>query len=185
MIFIKLYGADQYIGMENSEKIENYLRKECDIKDDICFICTSSYLVHAGQEQTSFQALCEVLAPVDLKPLRDKISKGLIKGLKEVTVHSHIAFRWFDREDMVDCIDHDYPDYMTKDNMVQAQNPDESQEPQEEEDPSEDSENPNIYFGNIFQELDDFVAAHPEMSKDEATLAYYDQKRKDKKGSKK
>jgi len=32
-------------------------------------------------------------------------------------------------------------------------------------------------MGNIFEDLDNFIASHPEMSKDEATLEYYKQKK--------
>ena len=178
MVFIKILGADQFIALQNVTLIEQAIRQHLDLKDEINFICPDSYFVHGDQEQTSFQCLVEVLAPAPLKAHRAEMIQGITEGLKNLTVHGHIIFSWFDPEDEIDIIDSDYPDYMTPDNMVKTID-------SEPEPTSDDSaaqvDDSNIYTGNIFQELDDFVAAHPEMNKDQATLAYYESKRKAKK----
>lgn len=177
MVFIKLYGADQVIGMQVSDQIESYLRKRVEIPDPISFICTESFLVHGGQEQTSFRVLCEVVAPSDLQGQREDIARVLSEALRNLSVHSHIIFTWFDRSDEFEFIDHDYPDYLTPDNMVRIASDGEEEGDEDDEGGSEDgciAAGKEPYFGNVFQDLDDFVKAHPEMSEDEATLAFYD-----------
>lgn len=172
MVFIKLYGADQFPAMDYCHVIEAALEKKVNLGTDIAFICPDSFFVHKGQEQTSFHVLCEVLAPRSLKSKESAIAGILSESLKQLSVHSHIVFSYFDYEK--DNIDKDYPVYLTKDNMVKV---DSGEEEGEEGEDSENEGGTDIFYGNAFSELDDYVAAHPEMTKDEATLKYYSEKK--------
>lgn len=60
---------------------------------------------------------------------------------------------------------------MTEENMVKVDSNENVVET------NEDDSTIEPYMGNIFEDLDNFIASHPEMSKDEATLEYYKQKK--------
>ncbi len=174
MVFIKIEGADQVIAMEFSNSVQRSLAKRLGIKEEeLVFVTPESFFVHGGQEQTSFHVLVEVLLPKDLKPKEKDVVELLQRRLHEIAIHSHIVFTYFDSESEYDEIDHDYPDYMDNTNMVKAET--------EQDDQDEEGAEPEPYMGNVFQELDDFVAAHPELSKDQATIEYYKEKNEAKK----
>lgn len=171
MIFIKMTGADQVLSIEISSGLEKALKK-AGIKDDIAFICPNSFFVHAGQEQTSYHLLVEVLLDKKNTGLEDTIAEVLSKRLSDLSVHSHIIFQLFENEK--DYVNKDYPEYLTADNMVHIDQGEDENEDEEEETDSQD-----IYYGNAFEELDRYVKDHPEMTKDEATVSYYANKTKE------
>lgn len=179
MVFVKFEGADQYIATDFSLDIQSKLTKLYGIKEnELNFLMEDSFFVHHGQEQTSFQVLVEILAPEELMEKEKEVEKFLAKELNNLAIHSHILFRYFPSSHAYDEINPDYPEYMTPDNMVKA----ESGQEQEDEEREEEGlpVKSDLFTGNIFQELDDFVAAHPEMGKDEATIEYYKRKRRGK-----
>lgn len=175
MIFIKIEGADQYIASEFSGDIWEDLAKVFNTSQDkILFTVENSLLVHKGQEQTNFVALVEVLAPSKFKAVEKEAEKFLAEKMKNLAVHTHIIFTYYEEESHYDETDENYPLYLAADNMVKA----ESDEPVEDEEYDDDEVVEEPYMGNIFQELDEYVAAHPEMSQEEATIEYYKSKRK-------
>lgn len=175
MVFVKFEGADQYIASDFSHDINRKLQKIYGIKEnELNFLMEDSFFVHDGQEQTSFQVLVEILAPEELMSKEKELEKFLAKELNNLAIHSHIIFTYFSSSHAYDEINSDYPEYMTPDNMVKASNEEEQKDEESEEEGLEEND---LFTGNIFQELDDFVAAHPEMTKDEATIEYYKRKR--------
>lgn len=170
MVFIKIEGADQVIAMEFSGAVQKKLAGVLGIDEGaIAFLCPESFFVHGGQEQTSFRVLVEVMMPKELQAKEAPAAALLAKKLHDIAVHSHVVFTYFDKAHEYDEIDHDYPDYMDSTNMVKAAAED---EPEDED----GEQSPAPYMGNVFSELDGFVASHPEMSKDRATIEYYKQK---------
>lgn len=175
MIFIKIEGADPYIASDFTADIwEDLARKFNTNENNILFKVENSLLVHKGQEQTSFVVLVEVEAPSSFKPVEKEVEKFLAEKLKNLAVHSHILFKYFEESSHYDETDESYPLYLTADNMVKAMEEDEATSSDEEDEAT--VEEP--YMGNVFKELDDFVASHPEMSQEEATIEYYKRKRK-------
>lgn len=171
MVFIRIDGADQYLAMEFSQVVEPKIVEELKIKeDDIAFICPECFFVHKGQEQTSFHTLLTVKIPTKYKSHEKKLAEILFKELNNLTVHSHILFEYFDEKEEYDQINGDYPTYMDSTNMVKAE--------QEEDEETTDAQQP--YMGNVFEELDNFVAKHPEMTKDQATEEFYKEKKSQK-----
>lgn len=166
MIFITIEGADQYLAMEFSKDIEPKIIKALNIKEnEINFICPESFFVHNGQEQTSFHALITIKLPTKFKDRQQELISIISKDIKSLSVHSHFLFIYFDEENEYDNIDNEYPLYLSEDNMVKVNDEEENKEDEEP------------YTGNIFEELDNFVASHPEMSKEEATEEFYKQKK--------
>lgn len=174
MVYVKIIGADQYLAMEFSSTVERKLAVTLGIdRNDIAFICPEAFFVHSGQEQTSFHVLVEILMPKDCQPKEKAVADLLMESLKDLSVHSHLIFTYFDKASEYDNIDADYPQYMNASNMVKAET---AKEAEDEENQEEEEESEAPYMGNVFQELDDFVAAHPEMSKNQATLEFYRRK---------
>lgn len=179
MIFVKIEGTDQYLAADYSKDIEGKLVKLYGIPEqDINFIISGSLFTHKGQEQTSFQVVCEIVAPEKFEVKEKEVEKYLAESLQNIAIHSHILFTYFKENHYYDETNPEYPLYMTEENMVKAETEDEYNEEKESEDDNGSDLDDGIYMGNVFQELDDFVASHPEMSKDEATLLYYKNKAK-------
>lgn len=170
MVFVKIFGADPYVASDvTKEAVEGIAKRYGIDREELNFVMLESLFVHEGQEQTSFQVLAEVLAPKSLQKKEQEVERFLAEKLKNLAVHSHILFTYFDPKSEYDETDGEYPPYLSPDNMVKAE---EQIEEQEGGAPIED-----LFTGNVFQELDEFVASHPEMGKDEATLEFYERKR--------
>jgi len=166
MVLIKIEGADQYLAMQFSKVVEPKLSKELGInEDEINFICPETFFVHNGQEQTSFHVLLTISLPLELKNHEHSISNILFKELKNLSVHSHIIFSYFDSKEEFDSIDNEYPLYLTETNMVNINN--ESEDNNNTEEP---------YMGNVFEDVDSYVKAHPDISEDQATDEFYKSK---------
>ena len=173
MIFIKIEGADPYIATDFTRDIEDDLVKLYGNlpSEDLNFIIENSLFIHEGQEQTSFQVFVKVLSPKSYEEKEKVIENFLALQLKNIAIHSHIIFEYYYESNAYDESDVNYPLYMTEENMVKVDGNENVVET------NEDDSTIEPYMGNIFEDLDNFIASHPEMSKDEATLEYYKQKK--------
>lgn len=177
MIFIKIFGADISNINYHAKRMEKGIKTALNLDEPISIIANETLFIHEGQEQTSFNLLCEILAPSDLKPQKEKIAQAIGASLKWVTVHSRLVFQWFDRSDSFDFIDRECPEYLKPGNMVTA---DDRYGDERQDEDGEGDDPDDVYLGNVFEDLDKFVADHPEMSPEEATLAFYATKNKNK-----
>lgn len=161
MITITLKGMDIYLAIAQNKKFHNKIAEIYDVNpEEIEFFATEGFVIHNGIEQTSFRLNIEVEAPEEFEDedLEIKVKDALIEGLKDVAIHFHIVFRYFNPSHEYMSIDEDYPLYMTDSNTVKAIDP-EAEHDHEHEEEIEDGEEP--YMDDIIAEFDEYVKEHP------------------------
>lgn len=153
MITISILGLDQYVvghySSENGPQLAKLFETD---PDNIMFYAPNSYLFHNGVEQTSWNTLVRVNAPIKYKPLQEVIAKYIISTLDGITIHVAVEFYYFKNEDSYEKINREYPRFITDDNLV-YEDEDEKEDAAEEEKSEE-----QIYDGNIFAEFNKKVA---------------------------
>lgn len=150
MITISILGLDQYVVGHYSSEVSQRLAKLYETSnDEIMFYAPDSFLFHDGVEQTSWNVLVRVSAPAKFKRLQDVVAKFIIGTLEGVAIHIAVEFSYFKDEDRYEKINRDYPRFITDENLVYADKTIEEME---------DEEEPEIYEGNVFADLDKKLA---------------------------
>lgn len=146
MITVSILGLDQYVVGHYSGEVSQRLAKLYETSnDDIMFYAPDSFLFHDGVEQTSWNVLVRVSAPLKFKRLQDVVAKFIIGTLESVAIHIAVEFTYFKDEDHYEKINREYPRFITDENLVYADKTIEEME---------DEEEPEIYEGNVFADLD-------------------------------
>jgi len=159
MITISILGLDQYVVGHYSGEVSARLAKLYETSnDEIMFYAPDSFLFHDGVEQTSWNVLVRVSAPLKFKKLQDVVAKFIIGTLEGVAIHIAVEFSYFKDEDRYEKINRDYPRFITDENLVYADKTIEEME---------DEEEPEIYEGNVFADLDKKLATGGNAKKDD------------------
>ncbi len=144
MITISILGLDQYVvghySGENTAKLARLFETK---PENINFYAPESFLFHDGIEQTSWNTLVRVHAPVRCRKVQDLVAKYLLATLEGITIHVAVEFYYYQETDRYEKVNKDYPRFITEANMVTA-----------EDDEEEEEENPELYEGNIFKEFE-------------------------------
>ncbi|MFA6620150.1 MAG: hypothetical protein WCS90_03350 [Bacilli bacterium] len=176
MITISILGLDQYVvghySKEHTENIANLLEVPT---DDVNFYAPESMVFHAGVEQTSWNTIVIVRAPVRENIFEGKFADYLMKTLSEFTINLEVEFEYFEEGHHYQHINSAYPRFIAEENLVDVEGTDgdeqdDTDEDAEEADPRDradlDPNDPNqIFLGNAFegkQEMLDGVAKEKE-----------------------
>ena len=159
MILVSLLGMDIYQAEALSKKMHQPLVNAFSCADDdLNFYSPSSFLIHNGVEQTSYRLEVIIHAPDIFQDKEKAVIEVLEKFLKEISVHQHIVFHYFETEHEVTLNDENYPLYMTESNVVKADNYADNDGAERTEE--ETYEEP--YYGDIISEFDEYVKSHPD-----------------------
>ena len=146
MILIKIYGLDQFVVGNYSKDNTSNLAKLFEVKEEeILFYAPNSFIFFKGEEQTSWNATVEILAPHKHHPLQENIANYLIKTLSEISINVHLIFNYYDEHHYVSYLNNKYPRFLTDANSVKIETTDVDDEDLTDED--------KVYTGNIFKDF--------------------------------
>lgn len=119
MITITILGLDQYIVGRLSRELTPNLAKLYEIdEDEINFVAPSNMVFHNGVEQTSWNVIVRVNAPMKVSVLQDEVANFISVSLKDVAINLAIEFYYYSVDNRYTRINKDYPRYIMSDNIV-------------------------------------------------------------------
>ena len=148
MVTVNIYGLDQFLVGELSQKMTRDFAKIYEMdEDEIHFISTHNMVFHVGEEQTSWRVFVEVNAPKKVEVLQEQAASILLHYIKEVAIHVEILFKYYSVDHYVKDINPDYPLFLEDKNLVNLMN---DEYPEDIEEGEEDDE---IFTGDIFESI--------------------------------
>ena len=146
MITISILGLDQYIVGRLSRDLTTNISKLYEVtEDDVIFVAPNNMVFHKGVEQTSWNVIVKVHAPMKVHIFQDEMANLLTIGLKEVAINTIVEFTYYSQDNRYESINKDYPRYISESNLSDL-DLDISYE--------EDVDDEDIYDGDVFEELD-------------------------------
>ena len=143
MITISILGLDQYIVGRLSRDLTPNIAKLYEItEDDVVFVAPSVMVFHKGVEQTSWNVIVKVNAPMKVQVLQDEMANLLSIGLKDVSINLVVEFTYYSSDNRYEKINKEYPRYIGDDNLTDLDITFE-----------EDVEPEDIYDGDVFEEF--------------------------------
>lgn len=115
MINIFIYGLDQFVVGDLSERMTEVLSKVYEVKEDkINFVAPNDMIFHNGVEQTSWRVLVEVKLPTEFEYLELQAKEIILHYISEVAVHVEVVFFYYENKHHHASINKDYPLYLTE-----------------------------------------------------------------------
>ena len=169
MITIQVLGLDQFVvgrySRENASAVAQVF--ECEEKD-VSFYAPNAMMFHNGVEQTSWNTLVLVIAPMKYKAVEAQAADFLMKSLSFFSINVEVIFRYYDEACRYVYTNPDYPRFITSDeirddaaSMEFGDMPDHMEGDDDECDCDEEScecghhhhheEEEDIYLGNAFE----------------------------------
>ncbi|MFA7032839.1 MAG: hypothetical protein WC201_04690 [Bacilli bacterium] len=149
MITIIFYGLDQFVVGHLSKDLTPLVAKLYEVEEDeVNFIAPNCMVFHNGTEQTSWNIIIHVHAPMKVSVLQDTMANLLLNGIGEVAIHTAVEFYYYSQDNRYQKINDKYPRYITEENIVTS---DESLESDEDLEEGEDDD--QIYTGDIFKDF--------------------------------
>ena len=147
MVTINIYGLDQFVVGELSQRISKDIAKIYEMdQDEIHFISSNNMVFHNGEEQTSWRVFIEVNAPKKVEVLQDQICSLLTHYVSEVAIHLEIIFKYYSVGHYYKHLNPDYPLFLEDKNIV---NMEETYSEEMEEGEGDDE----IFTGDIFESI--------------------------------
>ena len=149
MITVTIYGLDPYLLRQISKACTSKLADIYETsKDNINFIAPECLYVHDGVEQNTWNILIRVHAPLKVQVMEHDAAKIIHEFVKDACVNMNIEFYYFSQDNFYEFRNKEYPQFMTEENVVEAEYEDESLD-------EEDGEEP--YLGNIFENFEEKI----------------------------
>jgi len=147
MITVIVYGLDQFVVGDLSRDLTKNLAKIYEVdEDEVSFIAPNMMYFHKGNEQTSWNVLIHVHAPMKVRVLQQDAAKVLFSGVKGVGIHTAIEFYYYSQDDRIVKLDDSYPRFLSDENTVHTECEEDYRDRQEGEGEDE------IFTGDIFKE---------------------------------
>lgn len=144
MINITIYGLDQFVVGRLSRELTPLVAKLYEIdEDEVNFIAPNAMVFHKGVEQTSWNILIEVSAPLKVSVLQDQMAELMLHGIGDVAIHKTVEFKYYSQDSRATKLNGAYPRYITEENLVDI---DEDYEEREEGEGDDE-----IFTGDIFE----------------------------------
>lgn len=119
MVTINIYGLDQFVVGELSQRISKDIAKIYEMDEDgIHFISSNNMVFHNGEEQTSWRVFVEVNAPKKVEVLQEQICNLLAHYISEVAIHLEIVFKYYSVDHYYKHLNPDYPLFLEDKNTV-------------------------------------------------------------------
>ena len=127
MITISILGLDQYVVGHYSKDHSHNIADLYEVgEDELLFYAPSSYLFHKGVEQTSWNCIVRVNAPLEYKSAQPRIAKYILETLRDFCINVFVEFTYIDKKDTYEFISKEYPHFITEENMVSVDEEDSS-----------------------------------------------------------
>ena len=157
MITVIIYGLDQFVvGRLSRELTPNLAKLYETSEDEINFIAPQDMVFHAGVEQTSWNLIIHVHAPLKVSVLQDQVAKFLLEGIGDVAIHKTVEFYYYSQDNRFQKINPSYPRYLTSnelDDEEEYYQEGEECECHHDHEEEEDYNEEDIYTGNIFEDF--------------------------------
>lgn len=119
MVTINIYGLDQFVVGELSQRISKDIAKIYEMdEDEIHFISSNNMVFHNGEEQTSWRVFVEVNAPKKVEVLQEQICNLLAHYISEVAIHLEVLFKYYSVDHYYKHLNPDYPLFLEDKNTV-------------------------------------------------------------------
>ncbi|HNX15878.1 MAG TPA: hypothetical protein PKO28_00670 [Bacilli bacterium] len=149
MITLIFYGLDQFVVGHLSRELTPLVAKLYEVEEDeVNFIAPNDMVFHKGTEQTSWNLLIHVHAPMKVSVLQDMMANLLLNGIGEVAIHTAVEFYYYSQDNRYQKINDKYPRYITEENLVSTDTED-----VDEEELEEGEEDDQIYTGDVFKDF--------------------------------
>lgn len=143
MVTISILGLDQYIVGRLSRDYTSNIAKLYEITDDdVVFVGPNNMVFHKGVEQTSWNVIVKVHAPLKVQVLQDEMANLISIALKDVAINIVIEFTYYSEDSRYEKINKEYPRYIGEDNLTDLDIEFEDVDPED------------IYDGDVFEDLD-------------------------------
>lgn len=150
MITIILYGLDEFVVGRLSRELTPNIAKLYEVsEDEVIFVAPNNMVFHNGTEQTSWNLLIHVHAPMKVSVLQEQIATFLLNAIGDIAIHKTVEFYYYSQDNRYQKINKDYPRYITEENVVNM-----------EEDYDEcgdqcnlDDDDKEIFTGDIFEKV--------------------------------
>jgi len=149
MITLIFYGLDQFVVGRLSRELTPLIAKLYEVEEDeVNFIAPNDMIFHKGTEQTSWNLLIHVHAPMKVSVVQKMMADLLLNGIGEVAIHKAVEFYYYSQDNRFQKINENYPRFITEDNLVDAETD------HDEDEELEEGEGDNqIYTGDVFKDL--------------------------------
>jgi len=146
MITLIFYGLDQFVVGRLSRELTPLIAKLYEVEEDeINFIAPNNMIFHKGTEQTSWNLLIHVHAPLKVSVLQKMMADLLLNGIGEVAIHKTVEFYYYSQDNRFQNINENYPRFITEDNLVDVDTD------HDDEDLEEGEGDDQIYTGDVFK----------------------------------
>lgn len=153
MITVIFYGLDEFVVGRLSRELTPSLAKLYEVdEDEVNFVAPNNMVFHNGVEQTSWNVLIHVHAPMKVSVLQDEVAQFLVRAIGDIAIHKIIEFYYYSSDNRYESINKDYPRYIREDNIVETECDDDDcccDDEEREEGEGEDE----IYTEDIFQDF--------------------------------
>ena len=150
MITVTIYGLDQFVvGRLSAEMSESLARLYEVDEDEVNFIAPENMVFHKGVEQTSWNIIIHVNAPMKVSVLQDQVAAFILASIGDVAINKTLEFYYYSQDNRYTKINEAYPRYITEENTV---NYDEYDSEESCDDCEEDEE---IFTGDIFEGIEE------------------------------
>lgn len=121
MVTICILGLDQFVVGHYSKDHTKALASIFAVPEEaINFYAPNSMVFHAGAEQTSWNTIVVVRAPGQLEGCEDKAAEYILETLSQFSIHVELEFEYFEPGRHHERINHDYPRYLSEENIKEA-----------------------------------------------------------------
>jgi len=150
MITITIYGLDQFVVGQLSRELTPLVAKLYEVtEDDVIFIAPQALVFHKGTEQTSWNILVQVNAPMKVSVLQDQMAELMLHGIGEVAINKTVEFHYYSQDDRYQLINDDYPRFLSEENLVDVEG---EEYPEDIEEGEEDDQ---VFTGDIFEGIEE------------------------------
>ena len=149
MITITIYGLDQFVvGKLSREMTPNLAKLYETSEDNILFVAPENMVFHNGVEQTSWNIIIHVHAPMKVSVLQDQVAKLILESIGDVAINKMLEFYYYSEDNRYSKFNENYPRFIASDNLVNVADED-------YEDMEEGEGEDEIFTGDIFQNFHD------------------------------
>ena len=139
MILITFAGLDPFVtGRYSREHLRNLASLFETDEEEVSFFAPNGTIVHDGVEQTSWNVRVTVEAPRRLMAVEEVVSSYLLRTIQGFAINIEVLFRYFDEEHLHRHLSEDYPRYIGRDEIREAE--------------EESGEEPEPWLGDAFAE---------------------------------
>ena len=155
MITVTIYGLDQFVVGRLSSEMTPSLAKLYEVdEDEINFVAPENMVFHKGVEQTSWNVIIHVNAPMKVSVLQDDVARLILASIGDVAIHKSIEFYYYSQDNRYTLFNDDYPRYITEGNTVNYDE-DYCDDDCDDDDCDCEDDEEEIYTGDIFEGIEE------------------------------